>query len=425
VGVRRLIVHPSKVEGEVKAPPSKSYTHRAIYASLLAGGVSMINNPLVSGHTKATMGAVEAFGASLHFAGDRLEVSAPSRPLWPGSVNAGNSATTLRIAMAVASLVERPSVVYGDESLNRRPVGPLARALRELGAEVIASPGDTPPVAVKGFREPRASRVEVDASISSQFLTALLMLSAYTGVEVKASRVSSKPYIDITIRVLDAYGVKFDLDPAEGVYSPRGTLRPSQTSIPGDWSSAAIMLVAGAIAGRVRVNGLSIDDVQGDKVIVDHLRAAGVKVRLGDGWVEAEAPLKLEPIDVNLDSTPDIAPPLAVLASYASGISILRGVSRLKAKESNRLEAIATNLARLGVEAVIACGGDCLAIKGGRPRGGVVRGFGDHRIIMSFAVAGLASERPVEVIDNIVKVGESYPGFLEDLKGIGGRVEVA
>ncbi|MCE4611657.1 MAG: 3-phosphoshikimate 1-carboxyvinyltransferase [Desulfurococcales archaeon] len=425
----KLIVHPSTVKGSVRAPPSKSYTHRAVFAAMLADGTSVILYPLLSGDTLATITVSRAMGARVRVerVSERLYVEGRGWPEWPVALYASGSATTLRVAMALASLVMEPTTLYGDDSLNRRPVEPLARALRGLGARVVTSPRGTPPVLIRGFGRKALSRnADVDAGVSSQFVTALLYIAPLLDLTVTARRISSRPYVMLTLRVMEGFGVKYGVEWREGrvTFTPRGSYKPAVFRVPGDWSSASFMLVAGAIAGRVRVEGVDLQDPQGDKAVVEVLRAAGAIVRAGEGWVEAESSGRLEPFEADLRDTPDLAPPLAVLAAYARGTSILRGVGRLRFKESDRAKAIVYNLTRLGVEARITCDGDCIEVDGrGSVDGGVVEGFGDHRIIMAFAVAGLGSRKPV-IVEGAGRFSDSYPDFLEHLKALGGRVEV-
>ncbi|MCE4603627.1 MAG: 3-phosphoshikimate 1-carboxyvinyltransferase [Aeropyrum sp.] len=420
----RIKAYPSMVDGAVKAPPSKSHTHRALFSSLLARGRSLVVNALISGDTKATLTAVKKLGAEVRVTGSDVEVSSPPTLWWPKSIYCRGSATTLRIAMAISSLAPGVTLLYGDPTLNRRPVKPLADALERLGARVITTDGK-PPVAVSGVSQSccRGEAVSVDASQSSQYVTALLMIAPLLGIGVKPLNLASRPYVDVTRRVLEGFGVKVSWD-SEGRLWVEGSFRPSKYKVPGDYSSSSFLMVAGAIGGRVRVWGLDLDDPQGDKLIIEILKMAGAKVRVSSsgGWVEVEAG-KLEPFEANLEDTPDLAPPVAVLASYARGESVLRGIGRLALKESDRRKAIASNLFRIGVDASISCGGDCIKIRGGKVEGGRVSGYGDHRIIMAFLVAGLGSRKGVEVV-GASRYKDSYPGFVEDLQSLGARLEV-
>ncbi len=342
-----------------------------------------------------------------------------ARPPTVRCIDAAGSGTTIRIAMALAAMLEGPTLLYGDESLLRRPVAPLSKALRELGA-IVSDRGGLPPVSVSGPIAGAAARI--DGSISSQFVTALIMLSAAVpGLEVFVDRISSRGYVDITIEVIEWFGGVVERRGYEW-FRVKGGLKPARVRIPGDYSSASFILAAGALAGSVAVKGLRPSDPQPDRRIVDILNLMGASVKVSGEGVTVSAPGDgLTAVDVDLDESPDLAPVVAVLAAAARGQSVLRGLRRLRFKESDRLEAIASNLSALGVR--VKRDGDTLYIDGGSIRGGVVRSYGDHRIAMAFAVAGLAARRPVTIM-GFERVSDSYPEFLGHLRRIGGIVEV-
>lgn len=414
----RLKVYPARgLEGAVEAPPSKSYTHRALFAALLAEGVSRLENTLVSGDTSASLHAVRRLGARV--SRDWNVEGTAGRPRSPPWIYCRGSGTTMRIAAAVSALTPGPVTLYGDRSLNRRPMAPLISALERLGAEVL-SRGGRPPLAVKGPL--RGGETEVDGSISSQFVTALLMVGPVVGVAVRVSGgLRSAPYIDVTLRVLEAFGARYEREGYRFFRVEPAGLRAARFRVPGDYSSAAFMLAAGALAGRVAVRGLDPEDVQGDRLIVDALKTMGAKVWVGDGVIEAESAGNLDPIEIDCTHTPDLVPVLAALAAHAKGVSRIAGVAHLVYKESNRLEALSHNLQRLGVE--VRIGSDELVVRGGEVRGGVVDSFGDHRIAMAMAIAGLRARGPVEV-RGAHKIPDSYPQFVDHLRSIGVRVEV-
>ncbi|WP_158318579.1 3-phosphoshikimate 1-carboxyvinyltransferase [Aeropyrum camini] len=413
----KVVIHPSSVDGRVEAPPSKSYTHRMLFLALLARGRSVVRRPLISNDTLATLNAVSLLGGSTRVKGGVAEVEG-GEVRGGAVIYAAGSGTTIRIAMGVAAHSGEATLLYGDESLNRRPVKPLSQALRSLGARVCDT-GGRPPVKVSGPL--KGDSVEVDAALSSQFATSLLIAGALLGeFQLYAARLSSRGYVDITLESLSIFGVRVERE-GYRLFRLKGVPRPVEAEVPGDYSSASFMLAAGAIAGRVAVGGLRPGDPQPDRRIVEVLMAMGARVRVGGGVVEVESPGQLEPVDIDLDDSPDLAPVVAVLAAYARGVSRLRGLERLRYKESDRLSAIAWNLSRLGVEARVVGGG--LEIRGGGVEGGVARSWGDHRIAMAMAVAGLGARRPV-VVEGFSRVPDSYPSFLEDLEGIGARVEV-
>lgn len=417
-----LRVHPAGggVEGSVEAPPSKSYTHRAVFAALLACGESVVLNPLLSGDTRATIGAARRMGARLRLSGRALAVEGVcGEPRPPGWVYCAGSGTTLRIATAVASLIGEPVLLYGDSTLRRRPMKPLLDALAGLGVESLSRDG-YPPVAVRGPAKGEAA--EVDASISSQFASALLFIAPLLGATVRVrGRPASRPYIDLTLKVLEAFGAEFERS-GYSLFKPRrGLYRPAAYRVPGDYSSASFMLAAGAIGGRVRVHGLDPQDAQADRAIVGILRDMGARVRWGDGFVEAESTGALEAVEVDLRDSPDLAPVVAALAAHARGVTMVRGVGHLSYKESDRLESITGALRSIGVEA--RSGGDWIEVKGGRVRGGRADSRGDHRIAMMLAIAAIGAEAPVEIV-GAERIGDSYPSFTSHLSSLGVRVEV-
>lgn len=400
-----IIVKRSEVNGSVKAPPSKSHTHRAFFIASLAEGKSRISNALICEDTEATLDAIRMFGsdASWDYV-DSNELRAPDNPIY-----CRRSGTTLRISCAVASLCNGRTVITGDESLRRRPVGPLLRALREIGAETSSS--DFPPVVIKG--PVRGGRVRIDASLSSQFLTALLIIGPKIGLEIEARGDVSRPYVDITVDLMRHFGA--DVDVEKGVYLVRGEYRPSHYLVPGDYSSASFLLAAGVLAGRVRVTGLS--ERHPDERIVDVIKSMGGIIRKGDGWVETERS-ELEGITVDLSQSPDLLPITSVLASFAKGKTEIKGVEHARVKESDRISSMVFNLREAGINVVERRDG--LIIEGGMPRGGMFRSFGDHRVEMAMVVLGLAAEGTSRVEGG--RYVDSYPGFIEDLSSLGADV---
>ncbi len=418
-----ILVYPLKsVDATVKAPPSKSYTHRAVFAALHSPKTSTIIDPLYSGDTLATIEAARAFGAEATLLQDRIILEGRGgEPLAPRLVYARGSATTLRLAMSVAALQDKPVLLLGDDSLNRRPVEPLATALRGLGASVETS-GGNPPVTVSGPLR-RGAHAVVDAGLSSQYASSLLMILSPAGLGgLEITRLSSRPYLDITVRVMEAFGLTVDVVEPYRLYRVRGSYRGAEYRVPGDYSSAGYLLALGALLGRVVVRGLDPADVQPDKRILEVLSAMGARVSwTGDG-VEVEAPRRLEPFHVDVEDSPDLAPTLAVLAAYARGTSTIEGTRRLAIKESNRAQLIAVALQRMG--AGVELGEDRIIVhgRGGLAGGVTVDAGGDHRIAMSLAIASLAAEKPTRITGSS-RIGDSYPGFLADLASAGARIE--
>ncbi|ALL00997.1 3-phosphoshikimate 1-carboxyvinyltransferase [Pyrodictium delaneyi] len=428
---KRIIITPSKPEGNVKAPPSKSYTHRAILAGLLAGSITIIENPLWSSDTEATLAAAEKLGARVDRAESLLELSSPGAGAleWTPCIDAVESGTTMRLITGIVSLLDKPVIIYGRGRLHQRPVRPLLEALTRLSVEYMVSNGCCPPHAVKGPAQGGSTRV--DARESSQYLSALLLLGAGLpgGLEMAVDGLESRPYVDITVRVLEAFGAKVERR-GYAWFRVEGPLRPSRYQVPGDWSSAAPLLAAGALAGEVTVEGLDPNDPQPDRVIVDVLRGMGAPVEVAGRSVTVGAPSRLQGFSVCIRDSPDLAPALAALAAAACGRSRICCIERLRLKESDRVEAVLDLLRRSRVEAKLLespSEGLCIEITGrcGRLPGGVTyNSHGDHRIAMAAALLGLVSEKPV-IVEPADVVAKSYPGFWDALRTLGVEIREA
>ncbi len=391
------------LDGKIEAPPSKSYTHRALFLGLLSEGKTEIENSLICADTLATLNAVRAFGAN---AGWNLIES--SGEVKPAKINAFESGTTARLAIGISALANGESVIDGGESLRKRPMGPLLKALNDLGIK-IQSNGFLP-VKVFGGRIKR-NYVRVDGSISSQFITALLLLGARAGLTVEVLNPVSKPYLEITLRTLKWANVKVERE--ESAFYLHPGIKAEHFSIPGDYSSASFFLVAGAIFGRIKVVGLDRDDVQADKAILDLLREFGAKVRAGRDYVEVERD-ELVGQEVNCRDFPDLFPILAVLGAYSEGKTVLRA-EHLRYKESDRIKAMALNLAKMGAK--VRELHDGLIISKSELKGTLLNPQKDHRIAMALAIAALGAKGN-SVILNETCVEKSYPNFFEDLRRV-------
>jgi len=421
-----VYVGPSVAEGVVKAPPSKSYTHRVLFLSLLVNGETVIMNPLESSDISATIGLIEVLGSSVEQGVDLIKVHSSGLPSWnEGSYNCMESGTTLRIGLGVASLLDKPFILYGMGRLNRRPIIPLLKSLSRLGVLYMDSNG-YPPVAVKGPM--KSGSTVIDSSLSSQFLSSILIAGSGVdgGVDVSVESLSSKGYIDVTLEVLKSFGVGIEREGYKW-FSVRGPPRGLSEGywIPGDWSSVAPILVLAAVTGgRVRVTGVRYPDPQPDSAIIRVLEMAGVKAIISSGWVEVEGG-NIDGFNVNVDDSPDLAPSLAALAAVACGESRICGVRRLRFKESDRVNAILDVLRNAGVNASYS--GDCIIIKGlcGPLEGGVTMdSHRDHRITMMSAIIA-ASSRKGGYVKGWRDVDKSYPGFWSDIGRLGVKYNVS
>lgn len=426
---RVVELRPSTLRGSASVPGSKSYTHRALLASLLARGRSLVENPLWSSDTLATLSAVEALGASVEQGSGGLMVESPGAGglRWTPCIDAAESGTTMRLVTGVLGLLGDTVLVYGRGRLHERPVRPLLEAMARLGVSYLLSRGCCPPHAVRGPAS--GGETVVDAGESSQYLSALLLLGAgLGGLEVGVERLESRPYVDITVRVLEAYGARVERRGYEW-FRVAGEPRPSRFRVPGDWSTAAQLIAAVAAAGgSVVLQGLDPDDPQPDRRVVEILREAGASCRLGAGSASCSSPGPggLRGFEACISDSPDLAPALAAVAAVACGVTRICCVERLRLKESDRLEAVLDLARRAGATARATTreGRLCVEIRGrcGPARPASYSSHGDHRVAMAAAALALASTGPsrVEGADTVAK---SFPGFWETLRRLGASVE--
>ncbi|WP_256299498.1 3-phosphoshikimate 1-carboxyvinyltransferase [Haloarchaeobius salinus] len=422
-------ISPSTVHGTARTPPSKSYTHRAILAAGYADG-AVVTGPLLSADTRATARAVEAFGGSVETTDDggRLDIDGfDGEPGAPDDViDCANSGTTMRLVTAAAGLVDGTTVLTGDESLRSRPQGPLLGALSELGARAESTRGNgQAPLVVTGPIS--GGTVSIPGDVSSQYVTALLMAGANTddGVRIDLeTELKSAPYVDITLDVLDAFGVTaertgtgFAVDGGQR-YDAGG-----EYAVPGDFSSLSYLLAAGAIAAP---DGLTLEgavpSAQGDTAIVDIVERMGGAVdwdrEAGRVRVSQSA---LSGTAVDVGDTPDLLPTIAALGAIADGETRIENVEHVRYKETDRVSAMAEELSKLGTsvtehEDELVVHGDESELVGAR-----VDGRKDHRIVMALSLVGLVADGETTVVGG-EHVDVSFPNFFDVLADLGATV---
>lgn len=413
-------VYPSRVSGEVRAPPSKSYSHRAVLTAACADGESRIENLLLSEDVMASVETAEALGAHVERNGSTVEIRGfAGEPDTPDDVvNVENSGTTLRFAIGLCGLVENAVVLTGDASLRSRPNGPLLNAVAELGAEAFSTKGDTKaPIVVRGGF--RGGTAEMDGSVSSQFFSSIL-LAAQSGEEPVVLGVDgalkSRPYVHMTEELIELAGGHVS-EIEDGFLARPSRLTGFDYTVPGDYSSASYPVALGATSGEVKVTGLG-DSRQGDRAIVDIAEKMGASVRRGKRSVTV-SPGELRGIEVDCGDTPDLVPTVAVLAALAEGTTRITGVSHLRHKETDRLAVTSSELSRMGID--VEEGEDELVVHGGDLQGADLDGHGDHRIVMALTVAALNADGP-SVIRGADCVDVSFPGFFEAVEAIGAKI---
>jgi 3-phosphoshikimate 1-carboxyvinyltransferase len=414
-----------ELKGEICAPPSKSYTQRMLIAAALAQGTSKISDPLVSNDTEAARRAVKALGAKVT-ATEACWTVEGAQPLRGAQapVNCGQSGATLRFMIPIAALAPEPSVFVFEEALEKRPIEPLLQSLKQLGAEVHHQRlGDKPSIVVQGGGI-TGGKTNMRGDVSSQFVSGLMfacpMAQADTEITL-TTPLESKGYVKMTQTILGEHCVNVsitqELDrlriPSEQTYKPCNHL------VPGDFSSAAFLLAAGAIPrSDVIIKNLDYETVQGDRAILDVLKRMGIDGKVCPDSVEIKGKGSLlRAIDVDARNIPDLVPVCVVLACYAKGISKIHDAHRLRYKESDRLISLYLELKKMGAE--IAIDGDTLTVKGPSTlHGAVIDPHNDHRIAMACAVAALGASGETR-IQNAECVLKSYPKFFSDLRLLG------
>ena len=404
-----------RVKGTLTPPCSKSYAQRALAASLLCGETSVLRNLEFCDDTRSALRCIETLGARVkHVDASTLSIEGGLHPR--GKVlHVGESGLATRLFTPIASLCGMPVTIEGQGTLLRRPMHMMIEPLRRLGVRVRDNDGYLP---FEVCGPIRGGEIDVDGSVSSQFITGLLLalpLSQHdTTLHVRSA--VSTPYLDMTVDTAARFGVEICHNDYKEFYIEGGQrYRPAFFSIEGDWSAAAMLLVAGAVAGEVTVKNVSMLSKQADTAVCTALVRAGAELIHEAARITVRRrPLRAFEFDAT--QCPDLFPPLAALAAACEGESLITGTSRLAHKESDRAETLREEYAKVGIEINLSTP-DVMRIRGGRIRAARVQSHGDHRMAMSMAVAGLLSDGEM-TIEDAECVAKSYPGFFEDLEKI-------
>jgi 3-phosphoshikimate 1-carboxyvinyltransferase len=422
----KVTIFPSKLKGAIQAPASKSSMQRALAAALLAIGKSIINNPGHSNDDKAALKVIEAMGAVIDKSGEQLIIESSGVNPVTNEVNCGESGLSIRMFTPIIALSEKEITINGEGSLLDRPMNFFDEILPQLNVKSKSNNGKLPLV-IQGPLQP--ANIEVDGSLSSQFLTGLLMAYAAANakdVSIKVNNLKSKPYIDLTLDVMKQFGLKLPQfknyeEFFFGDSTPDSRLLTPDYTVEGDWSGGAFLLVAGAIAGPITVRGLDLTSTQADKAVIDALMAANASIAIEVKGIKIH-PAEMDAFYFNATDCPDLFPPLVALAAYCKGKTTIKGVSRLIHKESNRALTLQDEFDKMGVTIDID-GDDMIIHGGGVVKGADVHSHHDHRIAMACAVAGLKADSEM-VIEEAQAVKKSYPDFYIDLKSLGASVSL-
>ena len=406
-------VKPSAVRGTISAPASKSVVQRAIAAALLSDGVSIITNPGTSNDCLAAISIARELGAEV-IQSDRQLTITGTKGVVNNHLHCGESGLSIRMFTPIAASFSNGITLTGEGSLTTRPMALLESPLQQLGAFCKTNNGFVP-IEVNGPLN--GGLATLDGSLGSQILTGLLMAAplAQNDVKLQVKNLQSKPYIDLTLEVMNAFGVTAEnRNYKEFFIKANQKYRATTYNVEGDWSGAAFLLVAGAIAGEIRVENITSASKQADKAIVQALLMAGATVKEHSNAIEiCHAPL----LAFNFDATecPDLFPPLVSLAAACKGTSSIKGAGRLEHKESNRAVALQSEFGKMGI--TIDVDGDIMRITGGPLNAATIDSHNDHRIAMAAAISAQTANGVV-AIDGAECVAKSYPEFFEDLKSI-------
>ena len=418
-------IHPSSVSGVIQAPPSKSVTQRLFALALLHPGKTLLNGFGESKDEMAALQIIRQLGARVQMH-SHTSVSIEGSP-WLRKIpdlpealtlECGESGLSMRMFTSIAALFNFPITLQASGSLQRRPMHFFESVLPQLGIKIKTGNG-FPPISLQGPLV--ADSVEIDGSLSSQFISGLfiaLAKSTKQPLTVSVSNLKSRPYIELTLHLMREFGYKlsaldkdrFQIFPSE-IHS-----NPQHFDVEGDWSGAAFLMVAAALHGEVAIQKLNRNSFQADREILNVLRKAGTSLHFSADSISIQQSTH-EAFLFDATDCPDLFPPLVVLALGCKGISEIRGVHRLIHKESNRAEALQTELKKMGGEIEIV--GDALRIQGPQKlRGATVEAHNDHRIAMALAIAALGAEGSSRIC-GAESVSKSYPAFFEDLKQLG------
>ncbi len=429
----KLEISKSFLEGNIKCPPSKSYTHRAIAIASLADGKSTISNPLLSRDTIATILGCKMFGIKIEKSNENvncIQILGKNQFETPKDIiDAKNSGTTIRILTSMAGLVKNGyTILTGDDSLKTRPMQPLISALNQLGVHAFSSnEKNTPPLIVQGGGI-KGGLVSIEGGISSQFISSLLISCSYalTDVEIRVKgKQVSIPYITSTIETMKKFGISIDHNKEYlNYYISNYKYRPTNFTIPGDFSSASLIIAAGVLCGgKIAIEGMNFHYPQGDMAIIDIVRQMGgdIKVNKEKGEVIVSGSNSLDGIECNLVNCPDLLPVVSILSLKARTPMRIFGISHARFKETDRISIITNELRKMGVD--ISEKEDEVLIN---PVKGLKNvefdSHNDHRLFMSFTIASMLTNK--SIVKGAESIDVSYPSFINEIKRLGANINL-
>ncbi len=421
----RAVVSPSELKGILTAAASKSAMQRACAAALIKGGETILHNPGISADDVAALHIIQQLGATVEKGTDTVLIKSSGVAVQSNEINCGESGLSVRMFTSIAALSDGQLKISGSGSLLKRPLSFFDEVLPQLEVQCTSNQGMLP-LLIKGPLHPK--NITIDGSLSSQFLTGLLFAFAAAksnDITIHVNSLNSKPYIDLTLQVMKDFGLQAPVhDNYQTFYFSKPNAfnevsHPFNYTIEADWSGAAFLLVAGAVAGNISVRGLDLFSTQADKSILHALIQSEAVMSIRPEQIDIRKK-SLKPFHFNATDCPDLFPPLAALAAHCHGTSVIEGVHRLTHKESNRALTIQEEFGKMEVEVQLQ--DDLMVIKGGKQcRGTRVSSHHDHRIAMACAVLALNATQEME-IDGAEAVNKSYPQFWKHLQQLNGSV---
>lgn len=414
----KVTVYPSIPKGTLKAIPSKSMAHRLLICAALSDGVSKVRCESSSEDIDATVNCLRAMGSNIVKIGNIYLV--PKATVHPGqsvTLDCNESGTTLRFMMCVAAGLGLCARFKGSDRLFERPLSILEEVLTEHGIVISRDENNRIIQSGRAF----GNDYSISGNVSSQFISGLLlMLPLCFGKKIGVTGdFESKPYVDLTVSALRQSGV--EISEEGNTYSVNGKYNLTNCEVEGDWSNSAFWFLSGALGGSVKVTGLCEKSAQGDREMMSYLMSFGAEKRLEDTGISFTNNI-LKATSADVSNTPDLVPALAVVAALSEGKTEITGAKRLKLKESDRLKTVTDMINNLGGRCEYT--EDRLIIHGVKKlTGGTVSACNDHRIVMAASVAAVCCEGPV-IIEGAQAVNKSYPGFFDDLRSLGVRIEV-
>ncbi len=415
------------IEAELHVPGSKSFTNRALVIASLADGISTLTGYSNSNDSLLLINILKLFGIDISVEKDLITIKGNSGKFkeFHGKIDVEDAGTVMRFLTALCCIIPGEIILEGSSRMHQRPISGLVDALKQLGANITyLGESGCPPLKIKGGNL-QGGKVKMDASHSSQFISALLMIAPVLNSDleiISESEIASAPYIEMTISTMKEFGANVEANPRKHSIKAGSIYKPTNYAIEGDASSASYFFALAAITqSTIRVNNISPSSLQGDVKFAGLLEQMGCKVTNGENYIEVTGTNELRGITADMKHMQDVAQTLAVVAAFANEDTMITGVKNLQLKEAQRLTALQKELLRMGIKSTI--GADHIMIRGGQPHGALIRTSNDHRMAMAFAIAG--AKIPGMQIESPEVVRKSFPEFWQKLGETGLKTQLA